>query len=56
MVPIAAGAGVGQSDGGIVITDVNGSEAQSATAVGGSGAVQLDVESTTLQPVVLSTS
>jgi hypothetical protein len=56
VVPIAAGAGVGQSDGGIVIADVNASEAQSATAVGGSGAVQLGAESTTLQPVVLSTS
>ena len=52
VVPIAAGTGVGQSgSSGIIITEA------AASGVGsGSGATQLGMESTTLQPVALSTS
>lgn len=54
VVPIVAGTGIGVSGSGIVISDASSGEV--ANSGSGSGAVQLGMESTTLQPVVLTIS
>ena len=57
VVPIGPGAGVGQSGSSdIIITDASGGEVHGVVANASSGVAQLGMESTTLQPVVLSTS
>ena len=56
VVSIVPGTGVGQSGSGVIITDAASSETHGMTAGGTTGAVRLGLESTTLQPVVLTST